>query len=270
MSEAGRGRCMHRSKSTACLVEDSLSKSTLTRDSFSSQPEQLNSLCDLKTNHDRRKHGRSHASPPHRNQSLSRFFRWRSKHHDEDCITSQSRQESTALDRTYSKSSTIIEEGGSFTSLLDLNPSAQHFVKGADSRHNIASKSEVEGGLDTLRLHKEQSSSKSLRLSPSPMASTISGLNDTTTVPEPTPRQGRGHGLRHHLFTRSHQRLDDSAGKQAEHQEIEIKAIGFEVGMLQPSLLGSRKHCFYVKATTGNIHVFAAASQEERCCWLTR
>lgn len=87
---------------------------------------------------------------------------------------------------------------------------------------------------------------------------------------EPAMLRRRRLALRKRLLSRSRQPLDESTSNQSQNHEIDIKNEGLEFGRLQASLLGGQEHCFYVKTLTGGTHIFAAASQDERNCWLTR
>lgn len=89
---------------------------------------------------------------------------------------------------------------------------------------------------------------------------------------EPVFLQKRRKALRQRLLSRSQQPLMESSTYQGapEKIEIDIKSRGLEFGKLHSSLVGGRENCFFIKVPNGDTRVLAAASQEERKCWLTR
>ncbi|KAM3179591.1 hypothetical protein ACTXT7_000326 [Hymenolepis weldensis] len=93
----------------------------------------------------------------------------------------------------------------------------------------------------------------------------------TPSSTEPLVLQKRRKALRYRLLSRSQQPLTDSSSQNPpERFEIDIKGRGLEVGKIHSSLVGGRKNCFFIKMPTRDTRIFAAASQGERKCWLTR
>ncbi|VDM30399.1 unnamed protein product [Hydatigera taeniaeformis] len=271
-----------RSKSTACLVEKTPTDSFDFENGFSSHPGELNSVSHTRTKFCRHKHGKVRAPLAKRGFSLSRFFQRSSKTFDsplederEAFDESHSPSQPLTLGHIYSSSSTNLKESDSWTSLLDERSRQAPTQQSC----KIPSANEIRTGKpNTLRTNSEQVFN---RENPTGALSTVDSVclqkscanasadevkNITTSEPAMLRRRL---ALRRRLLSRSRQPLDESAGHQLRNHEINIKSQGLEFGGFQASLLGGRRHSFYVKTLAGETYIFAAASQDERDCWLT-
>ncbi|KAL5966362.1 hypothetical protein TSMEX_005920 [Taenia solium] len=278
------------SKSTACLVEKTPVDSIYSENVFSSHPGELDSVSHNKAKFRRHRHCKMQAPPAKRSFSLSRFFRRSSKTPDSPPEDNrgvfdgpQSPQEPLTLGHVYLSSSINLKESDSWTSLLSeraRQTPTQQTCKDIDSKHIPTLRDIQTGKASILRPDSEQVFNEAHRPGALSMANSVclqkSCANastdevDNITTSEPAMLRRRRLALRKRLLSRSRQPLNESASKQSQNHEIDIKNEGLEFGVFQASLLGGQGHCFYVKTLTGETYIFATASQDERNCWLTR
>ncbi|KAL5111125.1 hypothetical protein TcWFU_000251 [Taenia crassiceps] len=270
------------SKSAACLVEKTRADSIYAENVYSSHPGKLDSVSHPKTKFRRHRHGKMQATHAKLNFSFMRLFRRSSK--TLDCPPEDDRevfdgwhspQEPPILEQVYLSSSINLKESDSWTSLLDertRQAPTQHTCRIVDSKR-------IQTGIaNTLRPDSEQIFNEAHRPGALPMADSVclqkSYVNSSTdevgnvAPSELVMLQRRRLALRKRLLSRSRQPLDESTSSQSQNYEIDIKNGDLEFGRFQASLLGGQEHCFYIKTITGETHIFAAASQDERDCWL--
>ncbi|VDL61603.1 unnamed protein product [Hymenolepis diminuta] len=278
------------SKSTVCLAQETRFDPMYSSGVYASHPNKLDSIFNDKSKLSRRLSKQRKTGIPttvNRSFSLSRFFRRTSKSRDLLNENSEDvnpyRAEPPTLGRIYLTSS-INFDSGSWTSLLEDQPRQSTRLLSTptqSSSRNLASKAEQATNAAILRPKSEQVNNEPNRIGPSLMLNSVYLENSSSDIfieepgtpssTEPLVLQKRRKALRSRLLSRSQQPLTDpSSQNPPERFEIDIKGRGLEVGKIHSSLVGGRKNCFFIKMPTSDTRIFAAASQGERKCWLTR
>ncbi|KAM7540938.1 hypothetical protein Aperf_G00000020711 [Anoplocephala perfoliata] len=281
-----------KSKSTVCLNEEAPVDSIYSSGVYASQPSELDNIYDAKHSRRRNKHGKTSTHRMKHSFSFSRLFRRTSKSCD---LLDEDPEEAfdmpPHLMHEVPTSAANFDDGGSWSSLLGdqprqtaaLPPTPTQSVskRPVENKYFFASKARQPGNTATLRPKSELIHQGPNQTDPSLTVNSVylqkSCSNTSVDDPnasspnDPTVTQQRRVGRRNRLFSSSQQPLNDPSGyNPPEKCEVNIKSRGIDFGRIHSSLVGGRDNCFYVKTPTGDTRVFAAASQGERNCWLTR